>query len=144
MGKKETGKIIGHDDGRICSERLEQAAACSGRWLHVGVIVNPVLCTSTRIVRHAVENKAMEAVISPWVATAKRFEDDKRFAERTAVLEGAVKSKIEGETPARDHPVQDVIARGAHRPGMAIANTNRRNRRQRILPRKWREAGGNV
>jgi hypothetical protein len=32
---------------------------------------------------------------------------------------------------------------GAHRRGIAIANTNRQNREQKIFPRIWREAGGN-
>jgi hypothetical protein len=71
-----------------------------------------------RVGSHAGGDEVAKAVRGPGKVVAKRLEDEERFVEFAAPLDGAVEGEVVGGAAGGDHPVENVAAVGIN--GRAI------------------------
>jgi hypothetical protein len=87
--------IIGDDDAGMRSKCHKQAFCCVPFWLNVWIIDYGDMTEFAEVIVHSVDHKAMQAIGSPRIAHAKRFENDKRESELLRPSNGTIQCEIE-------------------------------------------------
>jgi hypothetical protein len=134
-GQEERREIVRHHQAGVAGEGGEQPSARAGRRLDVGEIGDVRAVEPRRVLGHAGEDEAVDAVVGPGVAAAQRLQDHQRLPQPPGLVRGAFQGEIPPQAAGGDHPVEDEGAL-PHRLGVAgtEADVGDRSHRSATIP----------
>ncbi len=111
LGQEEARILVGHDNGSILRETVEQTPASPHCRFNVGEIEHRRAVQRASVVGHAVNHKAVQPIGGKRIIDSQRLEHDERPIQLDRPRHRAIQCEIRRGSPRGDHPIDDELTR---------------------------------